>query len=86
MRPLQKAFLQAGAVKKAWRIYLAGEFGKAAARQSATLFAEVLEDIVSCMSDAAIKRMAAQLIECDGLTDRQRQQLAAIIRWRNKRP
>lgn len=85
LRPLQRAFLEAGAVKKAWRLYLQSEFGKATARQSQSLFAEVLQDLVSGMSDAAIKRMAAQLIQCDELTDPQRRQLAAIIRWRNKR-
>ena len=80
MRPLQKMFLQAGAVKRAWRQYLAGEFGKNVARQSQSLFADVLTDLVTGMSDAAIKRISAQLIQCTDITDRERAQLAAIIR------
>ena len=86
MNPLQKAFLQAGAVKRAWRLYLQDNFGKAVAKNSDGLFREVLQDLVSEMSDAAIKRISAQLIQATDITDRERAQLAAIIRWRDKRP
>lgn len=86
MTPLQKMFAQAGAVKRAWRLYLRGEFGKAVARQSDGLFLEVLHDLISGMSDAAIRRFAYQLIQADDITDRERAQLAAILRWRDKRP
>ena len=85
LRPLQKMFLQAGAVKRAWRLYLQDNFGKATARQSQSLFADVLTDLVTEMSDSAIKRISAQLIQATDINDREREQLAAIIRWRNKR-
>ena len=86
MTPLQKMFLQAGAVKRGWREYLRENFGKAVAKDSNGLFREVLQDIVSEMSDTAIRRIAYQFIQADDLTDRERAQLAAILRWRNKRP
>ena len=82
MRPLQAAFLRAGAVKRAWRIYCRENFGAAAARRNNDLLSEILADIVQCMSDSAIRRMALTLIQADDLTDRERAQLAAIIKRR----
>lgn len=60
---------------------MAGEFGEAVARQSQSLFGDVLQDLVSEMADNAIKEMAAQFIQCTDITDRERAQLAAIIEY-----
>ena len=82
MRPIQKAFVQAEAVKKAWRLFVQTITGQEVDKETRFLFDEIGRDIVSQMSDTTIQKMAAQLIQCDGLTDRQRQQLYYIIRKR----
>lgn len=82
MRPIQRAFVQAEAVKIIWALYIQTITGKDADQETRFLFDEIGRDIVSQMSDTTIQKMAAQLIQCDGLTDRQRQQLYFIIRKR----
>lgn len=86
MRALQTAFIQCGAVKKAWALYVRDICGEDTAPEIHSLFAEIGRDLVAGMSDATIKEMASQLIKNEDITEPQRRQLATIIRWRNKRP
>ena len=82
MRALQAAFIQCGAVKKAWAVYVQEICGQDADPEIRALFDEIGRDLVSRMSDAAIKEMAVMLIQFDGLTDQDRQQLYLIVRGR----
>ena len=82
MRALQTAFIQCGAVKKAWAVYVQELCGQDADPEIRALFDEIGRDLVSRMSDAAIKEMAVMLIQFDGLTDQDRQQLYLIVRGR----
>ena len=82
MRALQTAFIQCGAVKKAWAVYVQEICGQDADPEIRALFDEIGRDLVSRMSDEAIKEMAVMLIQFDGLTDQDRQQLYLIVRGR----
>lgn len=85
MRALQTAFIQCGAVKKAWALYVQDICGQDADPEIRSLFDEIGRDLVSRMSDAAIKEIAAQLFQIEDITEAQQQQLAAIIQRRKKR-
>lgn len=80
LRPLQRAALQAAAVKRAWRIYCRDAFGADIAKMSNTLFAPVLVELVSEMSDREIKKALADLAQCSDITEKERQEIAAILR------
>lgn len=82
MRALQAAFIRCGAVKKAWAFYVQDICGQDADPEIRSLFDEIGRDLVSRMSDTAIKEIAAQLVQVDGLTDRDRQQLYLVVRGR----
>ena len=84
MRPIQRAFVQAGAVKRAWRIYLQ-ELGVKLSREDHALGVELLEEPVAYMSDSTIRRIARELLQCDDITDQEAAQLYVIIHWRNKK-
>ena len=82
MRALQAAFIQCGAVKKAWAFYVQEICGQDADPETRALFDEIGRELVASMSDTAIKKMAALLAQVDGLTDRDQRQLYFIIRGR----
>ena len=82
MRALQTAFIQCGAVKKAWAVYVQEICERRADPEIRALFDGIGLEIVSQMPDATIQKMAAMLAQVDGLTDRDRQQLNFIIRGR----
>ena len=82
MRSIQTAFIHCRAVKKAWAVYIREICGPGADPEIRALLDEIGKSIVSQMSAATIQKMAAQLAQIDGLTNRDRQQLYFIIRWR----
>ena len=82
MRALQTAFIQCGAVKKMWAVYVQTITGQATDPETRFLFDEIGRELVASMSDTAIKKMAALLAQVDGLTDRDQRQLNFIIRGR----
>lgn len=85
LRPLQAEFLQTAAVKKMWRGYLRENFGRNAAKQGNKLFQEILEEIVSGMSDETIRRLAFSMMQATDATDRDRRQLSALLRRKYRR-
>ena len=85
MRELQAAFIQCRAVREAWTVYVQELCGQDADPEIRALFDEIGRDLVSRMSDAAIKEMAALLAQADGLADRDRKQLYFIVEGGEKR-
>lgn len=82
MRALQAAFIQCGAVKKAWAVYVQEICGQDADPEIRALFDGIGLEIVSQMPDATIQKIAAMLAQVDDLTERDRQQLYLIVRGR----
>lgn len=76
--------MPAAGVKRAWQIY-PQELGVKLTREDHALAVELLEELVTYMSDSTRRRIARELLQCDDISEREREQLNVIIRWRNKR-